>query len=382
MPSFVAGVAHAAAAPAGHAAVNGGELSAVSCPTSSWCMAVGNGTHSGEGLPGRPLTYRLSDGRWRQVAAPHRTPAGHQVSGLSTVSCPSVSDCYALGTASTSSSPTEIIAEHFDGRTWSFVPVQRPGHVVTTSVSCAGSGRCDAVGTRYTGDPFHGGLSRAVAWVLRNGRLRLVPTARRMFPNETLKSVSCVTATACTAVGGERAGNLERPLIETWNGARWSAVRPLARPPAGDGPSVLSGVSCPAPGSCVASGTTVGQVRTLVYNRRRRGPWRFASPQVALPGQDRTEVLQFGSVSCLAYERCAGAGSFTTYSRSERATVEWRGGGRFRATRAPSGTEQLDAVDCKSVCTWVGESTPVQQPLVLRGTGGHPTREKLPTPVP
>jgi hypothetical protein len=59
-----------------------------------------------------------------------------------------------------------------------------------------------------------------------------------------LRSVSCVSEVACTAVGsyGTRAG--ERTLVERWNGTRWSFQR--STNPIGVSNSRLTGVSCVA----------------------------------------------------------------------------------------------------------------------------------------
>ena len=68
-----------------------------------------------------------------------------------------------------------------------------------------------------------------------------------------LTSVSCTSASACTAVGfyaGSTGGFAA--LADRWNGTAWSVQR-IAQPPAGWTP-LFSGVSCTAATACTAVG--------------------------------------------------------------------------------------------------------------------------------
>jgi hypothetical protein len=76
-----------------------------------------------------------------------------------------------------------------------------------------------------------------------------------------LSSVSCPAAGSCVAVGhytSVTTGNV--PLAETLSGGSWTATAaPIAglSPPAGNSGARLTKVSCPAAGTCVAIGTYV-----------------------------------------------------------------------------------------------------------------------------
>jgi O-glycosyl hydrolase len=85
---------------------NDAGLEAVSCPSSGFCVAVGNDGSGG-------TLAEVWDGTtWTIQASPN--PTSNSSSGLSEVSCSSVSYCEAVGAeASTSSSPQVIIAEGF-----------------------------------------------------------------------------------------------------------------------------------------------------------------------------------------------------------------------------------------------------------------------------
>jgi hypothetical protein len=68
----------------------------------------------------------------------------------------------------------------------------------------------------------------------------------------SILGVSCPSATSCTAVGS-RHTNAHGivPLIENWNGQRWSIEAP---PIPGLGHASLNDVSCTAPTACTAVG--------------------------------------------------------------------------------------------------------------------------------
>jgi len=71
-----------------------------------------------------------------------------------------------------------------------------------------------------------------------------------------LDGVSCVSATACTAVGSYSSGGANtRTLVESWDGANWSVV-----PSPSPAPSYnqLDGVSCVSAAACTAAGTDAG----------------------------------------------------------------------------------------------------------------------------
>jgi hypothetical protein len=80
--------------------------------------------------------------------------------------------------------------------------------------------------------------------------------------NDVLESVSCISATACTAAGSSIVGRA-LTLIESWNGTRWSVVPSPGRGNA----NYLNGVSCGSATACTATGYTDNRrqgIRTLV----------------------------------------------------------------------------------------------------------------------
>src|SRR5215472_1813433 len=82
----------------------------------------------------------------------------------------------------------------------------------------------------------------------------IVPSPNVPNSGNFLNAVSCASARFCVAVGahvGKAQGAVSHPLIETWNGTRWSiAAAPSV--PRGE----LFGVSCPSATACAAVGFT------------------------------------------------------------------------------------------------------------------------------
>lgn len=80
----------------------------------------------------------------------------------------------------------------------------------------------------------------------------------------SLTGVSCVSATACTAVGNylypspsDPSDYLTGTLAESWDGTSWSVVPSPSPSPGIDrrGPTpMLTGVSCISPATCTAAG--------------------------------------------------------------------------------------------------------------------------------
>lgn len=71
-------------------------------------------------------------------------------------------------------------------------------------------------------------------------------------PTDFLNGVTCTSRRACTAVGSAVAGKITVPLVERWNGSRWSIVK-TPRPPKAVS-SALEGVSYPTSRECMAVG--------------------------------------------------------------------------------------------------------------------------------
>ncbi len=192
------------------------------------------------------------------------------------------------------------------------------------------------------------------------------------FETDELFGVSCADATRCIAVGrrdGEFCGELcSIPLVEAWNGARWSRERtPLLR----EG-GWLNSVSCPSVNACFAVGLqgTSGVDRPLVEAWEGSG-WGFQ----VLPG---SPAFELDSVSCSSASACTAVGS----GGPGVGVVERWDGPRWQIQQTPSTDAiTLDAVACPSAasCTAVGNDAATGAPGIDRWDGTTWTVSPRPT---
>lgn len=145
----------------------------VSCPTDSWCMAVGEYGPGGQGFVA-PFVERWNGGRWH-VGLSGMPPFGTSRSSLS-----------------------------WDGGLW--------------GVSCATVGSCVAVGVAGYADALGNPHVVFNVSTLLGSRWNVKPTGPAA--SLSLQAVSCVTVVQCTAVGGTN----EAPFAETDGSSTPSAV--------------------------------------------------------------------------------------------------------------------------------------------------------------
>ena len=178
--------------------VNLGSLYGASCPSSTTCFAVG--LKNGEGTP-TALVEQSTGGKWSVMTNPN--PAGARFSQLASVACPNVKSCFAVGRYSATDNSRKPLVEQWNGKHW-----------------------------------------QPVAAAIPSGATK-----------PELSSIACPSTTSCTAVGKYTIGKTTEPLVERWNGARWT-VETSAVP--GDARStLLSGVACTSTTACVAVGNTI-----------------------------------------------------------------------------------------------------------------------------
>lgn len=229
----------------------GSPLSGVSCTSADACIAVG-------GINGALTLAEGWNGReW--VIQPTPTPPGFDgpYGVLTGVSCTSPTACSATGAGYRSA-----FAEHWDGSTWELQATDHPGgtnDVRLPGVSCTGPNTCTGVG----GYGLDGGVARTLAEHSDRGtdwHIQSTPNAIVDIGSEnTLEGVSCVSMDACVAVGYWRSrigpGN-QATLVERWDGTNWSIL--TIPNPTGARSSSLLGVSCVSPTACVAVGSADG----------------------------------------------------------------------------------------------------------------------------
>src|SRR6516225_6950356 len=282
----------------------------------------------------------IGSGTWTTQESPDATLPGGQIES---VSCVTATACTAVGSYSNTSGATVTLAEVWNGTSWKKQRTPNPvggNSPALLGVSCTAANFCEAVGGYSTGSPSTG-VMLAEVWRCRSWKLQPVPSPAGAT-SAGLRSVSCVSATFCEAVGFNSTSSAARvPLAEVWNGASW---RPQPTPgPAGSTLAELSGVSCVSAHFCEA-----------VVNSPDSAPaaeqWNGRSWQLqALPPS-----VGVGTVSCVSASFCEAVGS------SAGAAV-WNGTS-WSAQPFPNPTSgfinSFGSVSCASAtfCEWVSSS--------------------------
>lgn len=196
---------------------------------------------------------------------------------LDGVSCPSPAECIAVGFDEQKSGVFRTLAERWNGHDWAIQRSANPGGANDTefsSVSCPAVAACVAVGDYGVSSTSQTML--AESWNGRRWSTQPVSNPQGALGGE-LVAVACHSATTCTAVGDftNSTGDVES-LAERWNGKHW-VIQPTAAPPGGGTSGALVAVRCPSAASCIAVGdydssSDVGKTLAQHWNGKH---WTF-----------------------------------------------------------------------------------------------------------
>ncbi len=291
------------------------QLGSVSCPTTTFCMAVGTAmTHGVD----QTLVEEWNGSAWSIVPSPDATTSSSN--RLMDVSCTSATACVAVGEAYTS--PASILAMTWNGATWSLSSPVRPTSGSSSffdGVSCASATFCVAAGGAYGPSPT---TTLIEGW--DGSRWSVMPSPDPFAgANEAILSVACSSTSSCVAAGFGSNGASDRTLIEQWNGAAWSVdASPDASATSSD---MLNSVSCAGPTSCVAVGNSYASVVSTTYVTEVLAwdgtTWTLeASPN---PGVTATypDQAELNGVSCIGGHLCVASGDAYPGSGSDDATL-------------------------------------------------------------
>jgi hypothetical protein len=266
------------------------QLSAVSCPSPSMCMAVGAVWNGG------PLIERWNGKRWTD----QRFPRMH--GSLSAVSCPSVRDCVAVGDWLLDGGYHQVVLR-WNGRNWS-----PQGGPALDAISCTSASFC--MGVVGSGDPDGGNDFTAARW---NGQTWAVsqPQTNPVATGTELLGISCASSSDCMAVGDQVfESSCLCSLTEHWNGTSWSAtMNPFQ--------GTVNGISCPSPAACTAVAGYSGPPVLGHWNGRT-----WSTPRTPAPWSDLTGVSCPSPSACLV-AGFSGAGGVVVgmWNRSRWSTV-------------------------------------------------------------
>ncbi|HEX6489408.1 MAG TPA: fibronectin type III domain-containing protein [Candidatus Dormibacteraeota bacterium] len=361
--------------PAGSAVAT---LNGVACLSPSWCMADGSSRVSGGGDV--PLT-ELWTTSWTTEAIAN--PSGAINTELTGISCPTSTMCVAVGDYSTPSGWVDL-AEQWNGSSWAMQSIPAPApDAYLTGVNCPDSSFCMAAGYydfpsgRTVGAPIAG----AAAWNGSTWSWLPVP-----LPAGTggsfLDGVSCTTPAACTAVGWDN-GNPAAALAERWDGSAWS-VQTTPNVASTDNGAALRAVSCPTASSCLAVGYGPGMNFAGVLAEKWDGTtWT----SMAAPNPSGTTSAQLAGVSCLGPNDCTAVGYFNSAgSPSPASVIERWNGSAWTLEQTPTDSSPNTLAAVSSVAGWrtaVGQSNQLSlaeasssatvpgAPLAVQATAGN-----------
>ncbi len=335
------------------------QLNAVACPSVSECVALGSNSSSDQSL-----SEVWRGVRWTALRAP-------RLSGAAGISCLSDTSCLAVGGSH---------FERWNGSRWVSVGVVRsvPGpYSGLDSLSCPKATACLGIGGYFP----HGFAQPLVGrWNGRTWHVALAPTPSRYLTG--LASVSCVSATDCIAVGTyftDALGSISRTFAEHWNGRSWSIQRPPNLP--GAIQNYLDSVSCPSRSTCFAVGEAIPRNKPLIERWNGRSWTMMQSPS----GSGAAAALD--AISCPSATNCAAVGHTPLYGANFEhfaAAEQWNGRNWIVTPidlPAHQVSSELDAVSCSSAgeCTAVGDlhtgsaRNYRSQPLVERYSGAPTT---------
>jgi hypothetical protein len=337
------------------------ELSGIWCQSARACVAVGDDTSA---VATRTLAEAWSGSAWSPKLTPD--PAMPEASGLNGVSCSALGHCVAVGYY-TDASFTGPLTELWNGKAWSIVPAPSPAGMQAVNlddVSCASADNCVAVGSSFNGTY---NVTLAETW---NGkRWSIAPTPNVSgAQGSILTAVSCPTAGRCVAVGSYLIGSLDEMLAETWNGHAWSISN--IPNPSGSDVNGLSGVSCPAVNTCTAVGSSAGSAVAEAWNG---SAWSIQ----AIPSPAGGTQTQLQEVSCPSAASCTAVGNYFDGTANVPLAEGWNGktwSVQSVPTAAAPFYTTLQSVSCPASgdCTAVGYSASIGVTATLAAAwNGH-----------
>ena len=236
--------------PANSTSFLGSSSDATTCAAPGSCESVGEYHQGAQTLLDADT---LADGAWTSVQIPL------PVNALSTyepffraVRCPSPTWCTALGSYRDLQDHSQAFTSTLSAGSWTTSEVLLPPAAADPTVDVYENElACPQVGTCYTVGTYMNASDDVAAFIdtLSGGPWTTLPA-----PAPSSNSITCASATSCTAVGQFYDPTGVSGLIVTLSGGTWTAAR--APVPAGFAPTYedLYDVSCPTQGTCFAVG--------------------------------------------------------------------------------------------------------------------------------
>lgn len=170
------------------------------------------------------------------------------------------------------------------------------------------------------------------------------------IPAPTLLDVSCASPDACTAIGssGLPSSHSARPLVERWDGMRWSLQRAAGHADA---------VSCPSTRGCIAVGTGLSGSGSGFAAAERWNGSRWSRRRIPSSNPHPFQGVNISDLSCSSMSACIAVGFWAECAGSPqvcpRRGLTWRLNGSRWSVHSVSGGG-YDTVSCVSANWCVG----------------------------
>lgn len=327
---------------------NGGAIVDVSCPESGSCVAIGRYTSAAD--IDREVVFTERNGSWRRGARirlpanavrPRRPKSGVvDEMGLAAIRCGSVGNCVAVGNYETTAEIWEaMILTERHGRWQRAIEAPLPAgapvagqNAVLLDVVCPSGDSCTAAGYFVDARGHQEGLLVSGG----EGHWKAAPAPAppgdaASDPNIAPSAVSCASATSCAAVGTyinplrNSLGLLFSESAGGWQQGTGASLPANAAPATtvGDQTVVLSSVSCPQTGICVAVGWYFDNDENgegLIVTQDH-GSWQPGTavrlPANAVNGLEK-QAAGLDWVSCASLGNCLATGVYTDAGYNSR----------------------------------------------------------------
>ena len=335
----------------------GNTLRSVACPRPNSCFAVGA---SSDGSGQKSLIEHWNSREWHTVTL---NPDLSVTSSLLGVACPSTTSCFVVGSHSNAAQPhSRTFIEHWNGQHWAVMvhptPYRVTGDAVLRGISCPYTKSCFAVGSYES--TFYGDRTLIEHWNGRHWAIMGHPDPNPLG-EPTLTGVSCPSLRSCFAVGRHTVGGASRPVLEHWNGQRWSMMTGAVV--AGANSAALAAVACPSLPSCFAVGVQTGDFGTRPVVEHWNGRHWGYMPVVNPHSSDAV----LSGVACPTLRSCFVVGDYTAGVKMQPLIEHWNGTTWTISTRpdADSTSAELASVACARAksCAAVGDQASATQTL-------------------
>ncbi|MHB8264067.1 MAG: Ig domain-containing protein, partial [Acidimicrobiales bacterium] len=318
------------------------ELMSVSCPTTTFCQAVGGINQQTTSPAGLVLDYS-GGGSWESESL----SATSNVDRLLSVSCTSTNFCLAVG-----QSAGNAVSAVFVNGNWTEEPVPTGISPVLESVSCISTSPvfCQAVGPDSSTNTLVALSFSGTSWASPGTSI----PARKLSSGISCLPPSSSSPPFCIIV----ANTSSEPSSFLWHGVDWTSDAM----PSSTGYQVI-GVSCASPTYCVAVGSVVSSAGTQPIGYSWNGS---AWTSTVLQGISGAAT----AISCVSTSFCDGVGALGSSTQYYPGAASWNGTTWTVQNVLPP--ILLTSISCpsSSFCMVVGENLmPSLQPIAYSWNG-------------